>query len=283
MANDITNELTLANCSHERCYEILEAIKMDERDVGAIDFNKIIPQPEGLYMGDLGTEELRTYKDNNWYDWRIENWGTKWNSYGYNNGLAYYEDKNQIYFLSANSSALKIVEALSRQYPDVLFDLRYADEDLGYNVGTVSIMAGEYIDENLPKNGTLEAQELAADIMEIDLTFDVQCACGYVPSLYGNYYEYCEGVHISQSFQCDISLGHPVVLCYDEENGKIWMEFCDIQGEDRSKFREVEKRIQDWGIHPCKSWADYNGYVQCLGDDAMAVAYHEEGGGMMLC
>ena len=77
MANGITNELTFAQCSKERCREILEAIQMDDYGIGSIDFNKIIPQPEGLYLGDLGLEERRLYKDNNWYDWRTKNWDTR--------------------------------------------------------------------------------------------------------------------------------------------------------------------------------------------------------------
>ena len=59
MANNITNELTFTKCSSKRCREILEAIQMDEYGIGSIDFNKIIPQPEGLYLGDLGLEERR--------------------------------------------------------------------------------------------------------------------------------------------------------------------------------------------------------------------------------
>ena len=97
MANNITNELTFKNCSVEHCREILEAIQIDDIGIGSVDFNKIIPQPEGLYMGDLGIKERELYKDNNWYDWRCMNWGTKWNSYGYEDGVAYYEDKNQIF------------------------------------------------------------------------------------------------------------------------------------------------------------------------------------------
>ena len=61
--------------------------KLDEYVVGTIDFDKIIPQPEGLYMGDLGEKERQIYKDNNWYDWRHKHWGTKWNSYGYEDGV----------------------------------------------------------------------------------------------------------------------------------------------------------------------------------------------------
>lgn len=249
MANGITNELTFAQCSKERCREILEAIQMDDYGIGSIDFNKIIPQPEGLYLGDLGLEERRLYKDNNWYDWRTKNWDTKWNSYGYDEGLEFDEGNNQIRFFSAGRCARKVILALSRQYPDVLFELRYADEDLGYNVGQISMIAGEEIDGIIPKEGTAEAQELAADIMGIKLAFDIDSASGYVLSTHGNYYEYCEGVHVSQSFQCDRSLGHPVVLCYDFDNSKVWLEMYPLLNEDDDMYEDIKNSIQAWGVH----------------------------------
>jgi len=282
MANDITNELTFAQCSKERCQEILEAIQIDSIGIGSIDFDKIIPQSAGLYMGDLGPKEMELYKDNNWYDWRYKHWGTKWNSYGYDREQGKGEDDNQIRFLTANRSAFKIVEALSRQYPDVLFEMRYADEDFGYNTGEISFTAGEVIEANLPKDGTLEAQELAANVMGVELKFDIDSASGYVRMIDENLFEYCEGVHVSQSFQCDQSLGHPVVLCYDFDNEKVWLERYPLLDEDDEMFQPIEDSIKAWGIHPCSSWDDFNSYVQCLGEDAMEAAYYDEGG-MTMC
>lgn len=278
MPNNITNELNFKNCSAERCREILEEIKMDDIGVGSIDFDKIVPQPEGLYMGDLGVEERRIYKDNNWYDWRYKHWGTKWNSYGYTCGAVFNEEDNQIRFETANGSSCKVIAELSRKYPDVLFEIRYADEDFGYNVGEVSFCSGEVIDWHVPDGGTLEAQELAADIMGYALEFDVETGNGFTRALDGSRYDYTESAHVSSPFQCDVSLGHLVALCYDSDNEKVWLEVVYGEKEDTKHLDEVQKSIRAWGIHPCDSWEDYNSYVQCLGDDAMEMAYHEDGG-----
>lgn len=205
MANDITNRLRFDKCSKERCREILEAIQIEDVGFGSIDFNKIIPEPSFT-------------SDQECIKWRIKNWDTKWDAYGYRDGIKYDEDKNEICFLTANRSARKLILALSRQYPDVLFELRYADDNFGFNVGEISIMAGEDFYGNIPKDNTFEAQEMAADIMGFKLEFDIESASGYVRMIDKNLFQYCEGVHVSQSFQCDASLGHPVVLCYDFDN-----------------------------------------------------------------
>lgn len=55
-----------------------------------VDFNKLIKMPEHqpdlnkpnpfLAEDNLSTEDMKKFKDNNWYDWSIKNWGCKWNA-----------------------------------------------------------------------------------------------------------------------------------------------------------------------------------------------------------
>lgn len=75
MPNHITNIIEIKNASMEHLDEILEAIKVDEIGIGSVDFNKIIPMPDNIYRGNLGSEEFKKYGENNWYDWSIKNWG----------------------------------------------------------------------------------------------------------------------------------------------------------------------------------------------------------------
>jgi len=49
-----------------------------------IDFEAIIPSPDNMFTGNLGDadrEQCAREGRPNWYDWQVENWGTKWNAY----------------------------------------------------------------------------------------------------------------------------------------------------------------------------------------------------------
>lgn len=72
---------------------------------------------------------IKVYGQPTWYEWSIENWGTKWNAY--NCSL----DGNRLQFDTAWSHPVPIMRELFRRYQDVLFDVQYADEDAGSNLG----------------------------------------------------------------------------------------------------------------------------------------------------
>lgn len=86
------------------------------------DFNKLIQEPENV----------------NWYNWRIDNWGTKWNSYD-NKRI----DNDTIKFNTAWSAPIKVIQKLSEMYPDEVIEHWWADEDIGSNSGYASYQNGE--------------------------------------------------------------------------------------------------------------------------------------------
>lgn len=133
MPNHVLNIITLKGAP-ERITEILEKIKYDEIGIGSIDFEKIIPMPSNIYRGNLGLKEREQYGKYNWYDWSIENWGTKWNAYGYGNDFKY-SQFDPIIFQTAWNAPHPVIEKLFMMFQDVEIVHEWADEGVARNSG----------------------------------------------------------------------------------------------------------------------------------------------------
>ena len=147
MPNHIQNRIKF-DCSEEKLNEILAAICSENKETSqkCVDFNKIIPMPDHIFKGLLGTEEKKIYGKNNWYDWSIENWGTKWNAYSFS------RDGNTIGFQTAWSAPHPILAELTGMFPGVYITHEWADEDIGQNCGTREYLNGETVGEIIPEN-----------------------------------------------------------------------------------------------------------------------------------
>lgn len=81
--------------------------------------------------------QKKKYGSVGWYEWRVENWGTKWEV----GNVDIYEDS--IEFQTAWGVAEPVVRRWSEMFPNTEFDVRYADEDIGHNCGTFTYSNGE--------------------------------------------------------------------------------------------------------------------------------------------
>lgn len=78
-----------------------------------LDFNKIIPMPKE--------------QEDNWYNWSIANWGTKWNAYDVT--LATKGDWKLVYrFSTAWSIPEPVIKKLAEMFPDVAIEFIAADD-----------------------------------------------------------------------------------------------------------------------------------------------------------
>lgn len=187
MPNWVKNYITFVG-DEDEISKMLNDVKDDSLGVGSIDFNKVVRMPEDLniecgsrtdegykkYTGyllkslkgkdvsdllkykeehpdcwDLGEKaynNIKTYGYRDWYDWSIAKWGTKWNACSQED---YDLSSNYFCFETAWSAPTPIVKELSKKYPNVLFEIKFADEDIGNNCGVISFKNGCAIEHNL--------------------------------------------------------------------------------------------------------------------------------------
>ena len=80
-------------------------------------------------VGKTYIDNILEYGHDTWYDWCIDNWGTKWNAAEATIGDDYLE------FETAWDAPHPIITELSRRFPKLMFCHEWADENLGCNCG----------------------------------------------------------------------------------------------------------------------------------------------------
>ena len=96
-------------------------------------FDKSVPLPD---------EE-----EENWYKWRLWNWGTKWDLGDDTNYDSNYQDKQIEYnFCTAWSPPVSWLEKVSELYPELYFTLKYAEPGCNF-AGVFEIQNGEEISD----------------------------------------------------------------------------------------------------------------------------------------
>lgn len=110
-----------------------------------------------LEYGKKYLDNLKLYRYLTWYDWSIENWGTKWNSC--EGSVSFFDDRLVFTFLTAWSIPDKVYIALYKlieeSCPNVSMSIEFADEDFGGAMGMVKgydsqreDLSIEYFDED---------------------------------------------------------------------------------------------------------------------------------------
>ena len=177
-----------------RCYEQIT------KGEDGFSFNNIIPMPESLHVTsgsisyiaekwakaseqerkeieakktDKEMAQIHQIADNiakygypTWYEWSIDKWGTKWDACEVvpDGGVDCECDEEEINinFDTAWSTPVPVFKELSRQFPDLVIYVEYADEDMGCNCGTYALFKGDIQTEES------RDYEFACDIWGID-------------------------------------------------------------------------------------------------------------------
>lgn len=142
--------------------EVLEDLHNHSADISDDEEKKIWD------IGVTAVDNLYKYNAPTWYEWCNDNWNTKWNACGYDENTDY-SDSDFIWFQTAWSAPVPVIQKLSEMYPNIELTLEFADEDLGQNCGEMKFKDGDIFEEYIPQTGK-EAIEFAARVWEYDLS-----------------------------------------------------------------------------------------------------------------
>ena len=167
MPNHVRNMLvidTIDEAEGKKIEAFVKGVSQDNGQPLPFSLQQIRPLPaeleprlneDGTQMSGLCVSEedhrRRTtlYGASDWYEWRRNNWGTKWEAYDQQ-----HEEGSLVYeFNTAWTSPIEVIKYLSKKFPTSVFGVEYADEDLGNNCGSYSIKDGLVIGSH---NGDLE-------------------------------------------------------------------------------------------------------------------------------
>jgi hypothetical protein len=191
MPNHVTNQVTFLG-STERIKELRDKCRTDK---SPFSFKAFYPMPTELEGTSspakiVTDQELQEWKDklakgelsewereyrpiteseskrynvkygaDNWYNWNIDNWGTKWDCYSHIE-----VEEGEVHFDTAWSTPMRALMMLSRMFDDITIEVKYADEDFGSNVGKYILQGGNIIDVYQPEYSK-ESVKLAMEIL----------------------------------------------------------------------------------------------------------------------
>lgn len=141
---------------------LLRCRSFDEEDMKLSLEDYVAKLISGKYVDlDLGRkvyENLLKYGFADWYDWRINKWGTKWNAC---DAICQKEDANLIRFEfdTAWGAPLPVIEKLSQRFPAVKVHHLWADENIGYNTGE-DFYANNQVEHNFHEDCSSEAYRI---------------------------------------------------------------------------------------------------------------------------
>lgn len=237
MPNHITTRIKITG-DPEAVKRVLNKIKNDEFGMGTIDFEKIIPMPKNIFKGNLGVRERELYGNNNWYDWSVANWGTKWNAYGFDPNTDYSKEK-ELKFLTAWSAPHPVIAKLSEMFPSVKLEHEWADEDIGMNCGRHVYYDGERIEEYYPES-EMNRLEFAASVLDIQLEEDCGLYLNASETEYINI-EYDDEYELIELFGQPALFTNNRITDADIPKG---MYCYHIRHGDEGEFVSIEKRTE---------------------------------------
>lgn len=141
--------------------EFANAVKDDNN---GLSFDSIMPVPEPLMNDDWqnNKEVSASNKDKHgftgWYDWRVANWGTKWEAIDPSD-IKVEPEHYQVFFQTAWSPPEPWVRFASKKFPHLDFTMEYHEEAGMYASELVKFKEGEVTSREEIPNENIDTED----------------------------------------------------------------------------------------------------------------------------
>lgn len=138
-----------------------------------MDFNNITPMPKWVRTDGASFDKYEKYgKENYWFHWNINNWGTHQNA-----EISNIKDTDDtIFFETVCSAVSDLMRKLSLIFEDVEFEYTHTSECFGSTTGFYKFKNGFIIHKELPNDYSAESYKLSEEIFNKTLDeYMVEC------------------------------------------------------------------------------------------------------------
>lgn len=196
MPNWCYNMMTIKTDTPEQFVELVQGISNNSDQL--FDFDRVIPMPEELRdtnsPNKVNPNELKQkYGFADWYEWRVFNWGTKWNASDVELTL---NSPTELYlsFNTAWSPPTPVVTKIAELFPFATISHKYEEEGMGF-YGLLEYEQGELVSE-----------------------IEGQMDCEYRRQTWGECYEECPDCGKCDCEVCDCPNRSNQTICKDCNN-----------------------------------------------------------------
>ena len=222
MANLCYNKVVVTGASKEL---IDFTNKFEENGITAF-----LPTPKELNERKApfaGTEEeekrlISKYGAADWYNWRLENWGTKWDVDIFSADLGCFE------FTTPWSPPIEAFTKISEMYPKLIFNMVYSESGMGF-LGKAVFEGGTVDDQTFDWDSRFEEGVWPITIQVIDLESTLDDLLEFLDEDFQSKYSDCIQKYVSED------------LKWNEEKDEIRKLFEALNDEDEDYIKSICK------------------------------------------
>jgi hypothetical protein len=173
MPNECMNTLSVMG-EKENVEEFVKFVTTEINEISL--FNSLIPFPEELgdttspvNLADKGKnkELIEKYGSDNWYDWRVDNWGTKWGDYELTSSEINKEYSGDEWYINFNYTTAwspgedKLANAICKHFPKLKAMIQYEEPGMCF-AGETLVLNGKIV-----RQDSWELNQLNESITEV--------------------------------------------------------------------------------------------------------------------